>query len=264
MLISTKFKFVFFCTPKCASNSIEAALKPYSNIRILGTPELRHTNYREYHRFLEPFLRDKVADSNIETVCLLREPLSWLYSWYRFRTRDELRDPSCPYHINSTAHIDFTEFVEAYISKQPPSFAQVGSQFDFVRDEADLFGIDRIFPYERIDDFIQHMSSKVGTPLSLRNLNVSPNTDSSASQPSSLMGKFARKVGRRLIHNAKNADAESVGAPSRHQVELAPELMAALRKHTQDFALYDLVKNHRYHKGGSLLCQPISMANSPD
>ncbi len=38
MLISEEHAFVFFCTPKCASNSVEAMLKPYARLQLLGSP----------------------------------------------------------------------------------------------------------------------------------------------------------------------------------------------------------------------------------
>lgn len=252
MLISTTFNFVFFCTPKCASNSIEAALRPHTNIRILGTPELRHTNCREYHQFIQPFLRNKVGDRGIETVCLVREPLSWLDSWYRFRTRDELKDPNCPYHVNSTAHVTFAEFIEAYVSPEPPPFAQVGSQFDFVKDDADRLGIDRVFAYEKLGDFMEYMGHKVGASLTLKHLNVSPSKGFSAHQQNSLIAKFVGKIARRAGNKTRQPEASHPVTPSHKEDSLPPELMAALKKHTRDFALYDLVKNQRYRKGGAL------------
>lgn len=92
MLISAKYNFVFLCTPKCASSSIETMLRRYSDISLVGPPFFRHTNYRIYSKYLKPYLMETGKIKNIETICLIREPLSWLHSWYRFRARHEIRD----------------------------------------------------------------------------------------------------------------------------------------------------------------------------
>ena len=176
MLISVKHNYVFLCTPKCASVSIEAMLKPYCDIALLGLPAFRHTNYTEYSQYLEPYLKEKAGIDSIETICLVREPLSWLKSWYKFRSRHELRNPNASNHKNSTYGIQFSEFIEAYISPNPPAFADVGSQFDFVKDYMNEVGVDRIFFYENIEDFVEYMSHKVGKKLKIKNKNVSPKT----------------------------------------------------------------------------------------
>ena len=58
MLISLQHKFTFFCTPKCASNSIEAMLKPHSEIHLLGSPQVRHTDTRQYAEHVQPYLAE--------------------------------------------------------------------------------------------------------------------------------------------------------------------------------------------------------------
>jgi hypothetical protein len=60
MLISTSHSFVLFCMTKCASNSIEKTLAPYSDIRLRGLPEVRHTDYRTFERYIAPYLRKAV------------------------------------------------------------------------------------------------------------------------------------------------------------------------------------------------------------
>ncbi len=174
MLISAKNNFTFLCTPKCASNSIEAILGTHSDIALLGNPAFRHTNYREYVQYIKPYLFEKIGTDDIETICIIREPISWLNSWYRFRSRAKLRKSNHPQHMNSTMHVDFCEFLDAYISSDPPPFANVGSQFDHVRDEHGEIGVETIFAYERLDEFLHYMENKVGKKLSLPHKNRSP------------------------------------------------------------------------------------------
>lgn len=240
MLISNRYQFVFFSTPKCASVSIEAMLKPYSSIHILGTPQLRHTNYREFHHHIEPFLRTKIDSEQLESVCLIREPLSWLYSWYRFRSRKELRDPRSPIHINCTAHVDFAQFIEAYISPSPPPFAQLESQFEFVQDENGRCGIDKIFLYENIGDFVEYMTDKVDAQLTLATKNVSPRMTRR-----SALASWTSRITKRL---AKEPSLAAPPALDPQEYSLPPDLLASLKAHSKDFQLYEMVKTQRYSK----------------
>ncbi len=238
MLISSKYQFVFFSTPKCASVAIEWMLKPYSSIHILGTPQLRHTDYREYRQYIEPFLRSKIASDRLESVCLVREPLSWLYSWYRFRSRDELRDPSSPLHHNCTAHVNFEQFIEAYISPTPPPFADVRSQFEFVRDERGRCGIDKLFLYETIEDFVQYMTEKVDAQLSLEAKNVSPRKKQRIT-----LASWASRI---IKQRTRTSSPVVPPAIDPQEYSLPSDLLASLKKHSKDFQLYELAKSQRY------------------
>lgn len=171
MLISVKNNYAFFCTPKCASNSVEAMLKPHADIHLLGTPQLRHTNARQYAAHVQPYLDEVAPDSKIERIAIIREPVNWLHSWYRFRSRSELRTTDS---ANSTAHLNFAEFVDAYLSDSPPAFAQVGSQAEFLFAADGALGVDRLFAYEQLDSLAAYFSGLVGHELSLQAMNVSP------------------------------------------------------------------------------------------
>jgi len=180
MLISKKFNFVFLSMQKCASNSIEAALRPYSDI-ILSVNPFKHTNYRNYSKYLKPYLEEMASMGDAETICLVREPLSWLNSWYRFRSRPALRNPLHKNHRNSTYHISFEQFIEQYMTPNPLSYANVGSQFDFARDDARSIGIDTIFCYEQMEHFVTYMREKTGIDLELDHFNISPKPDNTLS-----------------------------------------------------------------------------------
>lgn len=208
MLISIEHGLVFLSMPKCASTSIEMALQNYMDIVVRGPA--KHTNYRRYERFCRPFLDQFCKQQKLETVCLIREPLDWLKSWYRYRTRDELKylavaeesdknaqdklansldlpvgqgglgedkevvAPELSPHANCTANLSFDDFVKGYLSGNRPAWAQVGSQYEFIRNHAGEIGVDRIFPYEKIDLLIEYLSEKIGMELSIGTYNKSP------------------------------------------------------------------------------------------
>lgn len=229
MLISQKHGFVFFCMPKCASNSIEAMLKPYSDMQLSGCPRVRHTNVREYRSHIQPYLADVAGIREIETVCLVREPVSWLNSWYRFRARHALRSEN---HPHSTSHISFEEFLEAYLTDPRPAFADVSCQYDIVRDAAGNIGIDRLFAYHDIRGVVDYFAGKTGQNLKVKALNVSP----AKIHASNLMER-ADSMKRRIV----SALTEGVPRidPGRAGPELAPDLYGRLKSAIpEDFELY--------------------------
>lgn len=235
MLLSMKYSFVVLFTPKCASNSIESMLLPYSDMSLIGPPYFRHTNFRRYSEYIEPFVKKVARNGELETICLVREPLSWLNSHYRFRTRLKIRNPNHPKFITSTANIDFDEYVAAYMQTDPPTYANVGSQFDFVRDKSGGVGVDTLFAYEEIGDFVAYMSQKVGKRLRLDLKNVSP-----TKRRESAFTEFASLVGRKLfapISSKSSARARNVDH------SLPDHLLASLKEHMKDdFDLYDSIQ----------------------
>lgn len=232
MLVSTKHNYVFLCTPKCASTSIEAALKPYSNI-VFGQP-FKHTNYRDYSRYFDSYICEKSELDCIETICIVREPLSWLHSWYQFRSRNELRNPEHPKHKNSTFGTKFEEFVKAYMSPNPPSFANVGSQFSFVKDEKNKVGVDTIFMYENISDFVEYMSNKVGKRLKIEYKNMSPLNDYKP-DPALIVGRIKQKIAKKLNL--------SISIRATKDIEISEYLMSELQVFmSADYELYERLK----------------------
>ena len=236
MLISVKHNFVFFCTPKCASNSIEAMLQPFSDISLLGPPYFRHTNFRRYNKYISPFIENATRGDSLETICLVRDPISWLYSYYRFRSRFQIRNPNHPRFSSSTYKISFAEFVSAYMSQDPPPFADVGCQFNFVKNELDQIGIEKLCPYENIEDFIQYMSRKVESPLKIGFKNVSPR-NRNESNLRELVSYATRKIARTLNLNLSTVKEEV-------DYQLSDELVNSLRTYmADDFALYQYAKD---------------------
>jgi len=171
MLISLKHRFTFFCTPKCASNSIEAMLKPHAEIHLLGSPQVRHTSARQYANHIAPYLAEVAPGTEFERIAIIREPVAWLHSWYRFRARSALRGADSE---NSTAHVSFAEFVDAYLSDSQPPFARVGTQLEFLLGHDAKLGVDRLFAYEQLDELVAWFGERVDQSLSLHAINVSP------------------------------------------------------------------------------------------
>lgn len=175
MQVSVKYKFAFLCQPKCASTAIEEMLKPFSDFGSLsGRASFKHTNLKQYSQYIKPYI-EQTGAKNCETVCLMREPISWLESFFKYRSRDVLKDPKHPNHHRSTANMTFNEFIEGYLEDERAPYASVGSQLDFIVDKNGKVGVDKIFAYENINDFLEYMNCRIGTDLTLPILNTSPN-----------------------------------------------------------------------------------------
>lgn len=101
-------------------------------------------------------------------VALMREPIDWLGSWYRYRQRDAI-----PIKERSTRGMDFDSFVTAHLANPCPGFADVGSQARFL-DPGNGPGIDRVFRYENIGAFIEFLEDRLDFEIILPRLNVSP------------------------------------------------------------------------------------------
>ena len=179
--------------PKCASTSTEAILRPYADIMTGKSPEFKHMAFRKYQRFLEPLMRSKLKsdDALPEVVSLFREPVDWLYSWYRYRQRDELQQGAG--RVKSTRDISFVQFAEQYVSEQPSPPARVGRQVNMLKDKNGNIGKITLFRYENYESFLDYMSDKVGARLRAPVLNQSPSSGKSEPPDLPFLKEFLRE-----------------------------------------------------------------------
>lgn len=170
MLVFWEQRLVFLATPKTGSTAIESALESLAQVAVLRPPELKHTSAHRYRRFLQPYLR-RASGEDFTVVALMREPVSWLGSWYRYRRRT-----SADLGPRSTRDISFDTFVRGYLSSPCAPYAQVGQQSRFLG-AGKPHRVDRIFPYERIDLFIDFLEDRLDFEITLPRVNVSPQAE---------------------------------------------------------------------------------------
>lgn len=170
MLVFWKQRLVILSTPKTGSTAIETALEQVSSLCVNRPPELKHTPAYRFQRFLAPYLQNSAGGQPFTVVALMREPVDWLGSWYRYRQRPELDG-----NARSTRGLSFAEFAEAYMARPRPDVADVGGQAKFLSgpDGAEL-GVDRLFRYEGIDRFLAFLEERLDFAIELPRLNVSP------------------------------------------------------------------------------------------
>ncbi len=175
MLMFWKEKLVFLSVPKTGTTAYEKALAPVASMVISDPPELKHAPLYRYNRFFRPMF-EKACKADMETLAVMREPVDWLGSWYRYRRRPFMEDKP-----NSTHGVSFDDFVLAYCQDKPPAFANVGSQYKFLEPRPNGTAIDHLFRYEDQARLIAFLENRLSVTLDLPRENVSPQIELSLS-----------------------------------------------------------------------------------
>ena len=185
MLVFYKERLAFLSVPKTGTTAYEAALASRADLVISEPPMLKHAPVYRYNRFIRPLYKN-ACDVEMELMAVMREPISWLGSWYRFRAR-----PFMDGKPNSTKGISFDEFVLAYMKGDKPGFADVGSQANFMKTQPNGTGITYHFRYEDQPRLQAFLEDRLGVSLELTRENVSPQMELKLS--SEVEKRFRRK-----------------------------------------------------------------------
>ncbi|MFT7448971.1 MAG: hypothetical protein ACI9LZ_003920, partial [Glaciecola sp.] len=89
--------------------------------------------------------------------------------WYRYRRR-----PALIGKPNSTDGLSFEEFVQAWLSRDVPPFADVGSQANFLNNEDGTLGVDQLYSYENFEQLVGFWQKTLNIQMILPKRNVSP------------------------------------------------------------------------------------------
>ena len=168
MLVFYKAKLAFLSVPKTGTTAYEAALRDHADLVISEPPMLKHAPVYRYNRFVRPMFLN-VCDTELEVMAVMREPISWLSSWWRYRQRPFMVGKS-----NATHGVSFDDFVLAYMKGKKPSFADVGSQFKFLESQPNGTGVTHLFKYEDQPHLQRFLTERLGMSFELKQKNVSP------------------------------------------------------------------------------------------
>ena len=172
MLIFLDRRLVFLATPKAGSTAVEVALESLASVAVERPAALKHTSAATFERHIRPWIEAASPGAPFTTVALMREPIDWLRSWYRFRQQDDLDDPDHP-----MAPTDFATFAADCIAENPPPPARIGRQSAFLTGGGAR--VQRIFRYEEMDRFTQFLEQCLDCAVSLPRVNVPPRRDTS-------------------------------------------------------------------------------------
>ena len=171
MLISIDKRLAFLAIPKTGTTSIEKTLGRHCEIRFGRSPRTKHMTLRVFERYMMPYLRS-IGAGDTETVCVVREPVDWLGSWYRFRSRQGFsRGPK------STRGVSFAEFIEAHLASPSPAFASIGRQSGFVAGQSGKPAVTHMFRYDNLPGLVAFLGERFDKEFTLPKANVSPPAD---------------------------------------------------------------------------------------
>ncbi|WP_204114290.1 gamma-glutamyl kinase [Shimia biformata] len=169
MLVFWKEKLVILSVPKTGTTALQSALGAEADIVVRDPPELKHAPIYRYNRFFRPMFEKAAGESGMETLAVMREPISWLGSWYRYRQR-----PFLDGKRTSTRDKSFDEFVEGYCKGDRPPFANVGSQAKFLEPRPNGTRVNHLFRYEDQDALFAFLEQRLNRRIETRAENVSP------------------------------------------------------------------------------------------
>lgn len=178
MILSVRHGFIYFAMPKTATTSIESVLGPYGDISLARTAHYKHISCAELHARYSKLFASCYPYDRFFRFGVVREPVSWIISWYNFRSRPELADPASPNHRNYLGPYTLDEFVEELTSSEPRSFARIGTQSDFYKLPARESGVHALVRHDHLrEDLVKitaHLPIDLSRGLSTTRANESP------------------------------------------------------------------------------------------
>lgn len=167
MLVFLRAGLVLLATPKTGSTALHMALTRHADIVTRGLPAAKHLSHARYRRLAAPLV-EALAPGPVEVCALVRDPVDWLGSWYRYRRAEALAGTP-----RSTAHLGFDGFVEAWLAPDPPVYARVGTQSAFLTRPSDGTPVPTLWRYEAMGAFAGWLAERLEVELRLEQHNVS-------------------------------------------------------------------------------------------
>ena len=180
MIVFIKENLAILANPKTGTTALEQAIGNNADLIVRNPSAMKHFTISQFN-FRFRAMCEKFSGSRIETMCLVREPVDWLGSWYRYRQRDDVAG-----HSVSTRGISFDQFVLDYLAEERPVWADVGDQVKFVTEKSGSVGVDYVFQYEQWPlaiEFLQHRLPHLAQHMQLPRANMSPQTDLTLAAP---------------------------------------------------------------------------------
>lgn len=155
MLYFPQARLAYVAVPKTGGAATETALEHLS--------EIKHDFSVKAMHMPASWLRQKYGPE-VEIVGIIREPVSWLFSKYRYLSGEHI-----PFSDKySTRLIGFDGFIKRVLRGEKAWSEPLFTQSDYLR------GADTIFQYEQFDLFEAYMSHRLGCEIKIPHKNVSP------------------------------------------------------------------------------------------
>ena len=154
--------------PKAGSTAIEQTLRPFCDISYSNSPDFTHMTARLFNTHMRPYFKHRKIEG-VETCCLMRHPVSWLGSWYRYFSMDNFVGK-----LQSTKELSFDEFADLYLSMDNEAIKSIARPWDFMRGHNGKLAINNVYRYENIELFHKFLEERFQQPLVFERVNVSP------------------------------------------------------------------------------------------
>ena len=175
MLIFVEKKLIIYSMPKTGTTSIQKALEKSATIKFgrTGKYGLKHIDVKNFQKW-EQTLKNQFPRIKFVSCCVMREPLDLLRSWYKYRSRTKVKSDK-----KFTGNITFDQYINNLYEKKIQdksnrSFFNRQSRFLFPKNK---ILIDRVFPYQNFESFIEFISRIIGKELEIPKVNISPKID---------------------------------------------------------------------------------------
>lgn len=184
MLVFSEQNLVFLAVPKTGTTAVELALRPRAD--IIFAKNRKHTTSMRYRKKIAPFLKGTYGIEP-KPFAVMRDPIEQIRSWFRYR-----QEVDAAYPERSTEGLSFDEFVRAVIEDEPPVFAAIGSQYNFLMSGRGRLLVTHLFAYEAQPLFHEFLAKNFGDGLKFKRKNISPKADTSLSPEVEKMLRVAR------------------------------------------------------------------------
>ncbi len=169
MLAMAHAGFVFLSMTKTGSTAIQRRFDGHAQLVVRKPPAMKHMRARTFERLVAPTLEAYgFPRESYELVCIVREPVDWAASWWRYRAR-----PGFEGRPRYTGGMSFEEFAEQILAGE----LFLGSSANFVSDEGTVL-VDRIYRYEHLEQAAAWMADRLGVTLPTpQRANASPSRE---------------------------------------------------------------------------------------
>lgn len=162
MMVFQKENLVFFAIPKTGTTALEEALAHRASIIVRDPPGAKHMTPATFNRAIRPLIRQ-----DHEMMAVIRHPLDWHGSHYRYRTRAALKGTK-----RSTAQMSFAEFIRSVLPEEGAE--PEGSQSKFLTLPNGRMPVQHLFRYEAQEVILRFLTERFGTVIDPPRVNVSP------------------------------------------------------------------------------------------
>ncbi|MEJ8567760.1 sulfotransferase family 2 domain-containing protein [Elongatibacter sediminis] len=165
MLISISRRFVFVANSKAASTSIEKSLSRHADVVYQGSPDRKHINLENARVEFES-LFSEVGFHRFFKFGVMRDPVSWILSWFRYRKRR-----------NNPNALPGKMTFDAFWERKDWNFIRTDGtkrlQRDFFVSSDGKLLADYIIPYHELEPHYRKVCKALGVSARLPRVNVS-------------------------------------------------------------------------------------------